>query len=84
MRNILHDIRQLLGEHAMIEPDPTVRFRQFSPSSLDISVVFFVLTDQMDEFLKVLEEINFKILGIVKNRGAEFAYPTSTVYLKQE
>ena len=83
MRNVLQDIRQLLHEHSMIEPDPTVRFRQFSPSSLDISIIFFVLTPQMDEFLKVQEEINFKILSIVTARGAEFAYPSTTVYLKQ-
>ena len=84
MKAILIDLKILLSENLMLEENPTVRFRQFGPSSMDIAVIFFVKTSEMDEFLKIQEQINFSILEIIRKHGAEFAFPSTTVYLKKD
>jgi MscS family membrane protein len=33
-------------------------------------------------YLDVKQEINLKIMEIVKKHGSDFAYPTTTVYLQ--
>ncbi|MBK8363074.1 MAG: mechanosensitive ion channel family protein [Bacteroidetes bacterium] len=80
MRAIITEIRRMLTNFTLIEPNPTVRFKQVNTSSLDITVAFFVLTPDMDEYLALQEEVNFEILKIMKANNASFATPTSTVF----
>lgn len=84
MRTITTEIRRMLSGITLIEPNPTVRFKQVGISSFDIAVTFFVLTADMDEYLALMEEVNFEILKIMKANEASFATPTSTVYYKNE
>jgi MscS family membrane protein len=82
MRAIITEIRRMLTNFTLIEPNPTVRFKQVNTSSFDITVAFFVLSPDMDEYLAIQEEVNFEILKIMKANNATFATPTSTVYYK--
>ncbi len=52
-----------------------IRFYEFGPNSINIMVLYFVNTMEYDVYLQVREEINYKIMEIVKNHHAEFAYP---------
>jgi MscS family membrane protein len=45
-------------------------------------VLYFVDTLEYDVYLDVREEINYKIIEIVRQNGSSFAYPTSTVFVK--
>ncbi|HNP48047.1 MAG TPA: mechanosensitive ion channel family protein [Bacteroidia bacterium] len=83
LKNILKEIRQLLNGHASLEPHPVVRFEHFNNNSLDILIIYVVMTPVYEEFLQVKEELNFKILEIVKNNRSEFAYPSLSVFLNQ-
>lgn len=84
MKAILNDLRTYLSQQSLLEENPTVRFRRFAESSMDISVIFFVKTSDMNVFLIITEEINFRIMEIVQKHGAEFAFPSTTVYLKKD
>ncbi|MBK6444124.1 MAG: mechanosensitive ion channel family protein [Bacteroidetes bacterium] len=83
LKSILKDIRQLLNAHSLLEPHPIVRFEQFGNSSLDILVIYVVMTPVYEEYLKVKEEINFAILEIVRKHGSNFALPTLSVFVNQ-
>ena len=57
------------------------------PNSLlcaDILVQCAVKRPDLAEFLAVQEQINLEILDIMQRQGAEFAFPSQTVYMKQE
>lgn len=84
LKNVIVEIVKAIDEHPLTEPDPVVRFLEFGPSSLDILVIYLARTPDISEFAKVKEEINYKIMEIVKRNGCDFAFPSRTVYMQKE
>lgn len=73
MEQILSGIRHELHLHERVQDELIqVSFRNITSSSLEIFVSFFVLSPLMEDFLLIQEEINFKILGLIRNAGASF------------
>ena len=81
--SIITDIKQALDEHPMVSKDVTVRFADFDTSSLNILVIYFVMSNEYETMVQVKEELNIAILGIVEKHHCKFAYPTQTLYLNQ-
>ncbi|TAE88266.1 MAG: mechanosensitive ion channel family protein [Bacteroidetes bacterium] len=81
--SIITDIKQLLDEHELVSKDITVRFADFDTSSLNILVIYFVMSNDYDMMIRVKEELNIRILEIVEKNDCRFAYPTQTLYLHQ-
>jgi len=83
LKNIISQIRVVLTEHPKIREGATVNFENFGTSSLSLLVVYFVRTSDGDEFFNVKEEINFKIMEIVRANNSDFAFPTTSVYIEK-
>lgn len=83
IKNICNELQVYLDSHPKTNNDSKVRFSEFGASSLDIMVLYFVDTEDFTEFLDVKEEINFQIMRIVKKQGADFAFPSTSVYLEK-
>lgn len=81
---IVNDIQKLIDDHPHTNQDGKVRFIAFGTSSLDIMILYFVDTMNYSIFLDVKQEINYKIMQIVKNHKSDFAYPTQTIHLQKE
>jgi len=84
LKNVVVEIVKAIDDHPLTEPDPVVRFLEFGASSLDILVIYLARTPDISEFAKVKEEINYKIMEIVKRNGCDFAFPSRTVYMQKE
>ncbi|RKQ28805.1 mechanosensitive ion channel family protein [Oceanobacillus halophilus] len=85
MQAIVDKIGSLLKNHDGIDQETIfVKFDKYNDSSLDIFLYFFTKTTVWEEFLEVKEEINYKILDIVHEEGAEFAYPTRKLYVEND
>ncbi|MBL4753199.1 MAG: mechanosensitive ion channel family protein [Flavobacteriales bacterium] len=84
IKEIVRDIQAYIDEHEKTNQDGLVRFGEFGDSSLNITVLLYVDTQSYDEYMMVLEDINFKIMEIVKKHGSDFAFPSTTVYLHKE
>lgn len=56
--------------------DGYAAFDNFGDSALNIQVVYLVINMEHSKFVKVKEEINFKLMEIVKEYRSGFAYPT--------
>ncbi|WP_367873746.1 mechanosensitive ion channel family protein [Luteolibacter sp. Populi] len=82
MRAILESMRALLDERPDIAPGSRVRFIEFTESALNLEVFCYVTTRDMNEFLKVREEIYLRIMDIVTESGSGFASPTPPVVLQ--
>jgi MscS family membrane protein len=77
IRYILGAIREMLHAHPKVDRDPArVRFTNFGPSSLDLDVFAYVKATDYGEFLGIAEDLNLRIMDIVKEAGSSFAFPS--------
>ena len=84
IKNIVKDIKKYLDNHKKtIKNFGRVKFLEFDSSSLNIMVIYYVPGTNWDSYLDIKEEINFKIMDIVKKHKSDFAFPSTTVYLKK-
>ncbi|TKC12697.1 mechanosensitive ion channel family protein [Pedobacter polaris] len=75
IRSIIEDINQCLIENPHTT-DAAVTLDSFADSSLSIQILYLVENIEFNDYLKVKEEVNFKIIDIVQKHGSDFAYPT--------
>ncbi|GAA4308090.1 mechanosensitive ion channel family protein [Nibribacter koreensis] len=84
IKSIVQDIQYFIDHYPRTNQDGRVRFMNLGPHSKDVMVLYFIDTIDWDEYVNIKEEINYKIVEIVEQHGAQFAFPTQTVYMKQE
>lgn len=79
---IVDDIRAMLMAHEKIDTSQTllVYFNQFADSSLNIMVYCFTKTTIWSEWLSVQQEVYLKMIAIVHQHNADFAFQTQTLY----
>ena len=70
-------IRSLLKNHPDVDPQViVVNFDEFGAYSLNLQVYYFTTKTSWGDYMKVKEEINLQILGLLESIGAEIAFPT--------
>lgn len=57
-------------------------FKDFGDSSLNFEIVYYIDTNDYNEFMNAQQEINLKIFEKFKEDGIELAFPTQTIYTK--
>lgn len=82
LKTIKNEIYQYLHQHANTDEHSQVFFSEFGAHSLKLQVYYFVKTNDFFDFLRVKDEINFKIYEIVTQNGGDFAFPTQTIFMK--
>lgn len=82
---IVDDIRTMLQQDENIDTSQTllVYFDAFADSSLNIMVYCFTKTTVWAEWLAAQQEVYLKIIEIVKRHGADFAFPSQTLYVEK-
>ena len=83
IKAIVNDIQEMINLHEKTNQDGRVRFQEFGSSSLDIMVMYFVNSPKWETLIDVKEDVNYKIMEIVKNHKSDFAFPSTTVYLEK-
>jgi len=58
-------------------------FQSFGDFSLNIEVVYYVLSSDYNKYMDVQQRINFGIKEAFEKEGIDFAYPTQTLYLNK-
>jgi MscS family membrane protein len=61
-----------------------ISFNEFDDSALNIQVVHWWKSTDYRAYLKDLHELNLAIKQRFEEAGLNMAYPTQTVYVKQE
>ena len=84
IKSIIQKIQGFIDEHPHTNQEGQVRFMDFGSSSLNVMVLYYIDTMDWDTYLKIKEEINFKIMEIVESEESDFAFPTQTIHLNQE
>ncbi|PCJ86389.1 MAG: mechanosensitive ion channel protein MscS [Flavobacteriales bacterium] len=83
IKAIVADIQQFIDQHPHTNQDGKVKFTEFGDSSLNILVQYYVDTMDWGVFLDVQQDINYKIMDIVKQHGSDFAFPSRTIYMEK-
>ena len=84
IKNIVKDIKLYLDNHKKtVKNFGRVKFSEFDSSSLNIMIIYYVPGTNWDTYLDIKEDINYKIMDIVKKHKSDFAFPSTTVYLKK-
>lgn len=85
MDKLVKDIKILLLNHEDVDQDfHLVNFTDFGSSSLDILVYYFTRTTDWSDHLSLRQEINLAIMRLVENSGLSIAFPSRTVYFKND
>jgi MscS family membrane protein len=83
IKAIVTDIQAMINQHPKTNQEGRVRFQEFGSSSLDIMVMYFVDSPNWEDLIDVKEDVNYKIMEIVKKHNSDFAFPSTTVYLQK-
>lgn len=75
LKKVIAEINNFLTVHPYTS-DNTVTFDSFADSALTIQILYLVENIDYNDYLKIKEEVNFKIIELVNQYGSEFAYPT--------
>lgn len=62
----------------------SARFVEFADSSLNFEVIYYVNIADYAEFVQVVERINYRLVEEFAKINANFAFPSTTVYLSKE
>ncbi len=84
IETVRNEIQKYIVDNKDILPEPCrIHFREFGDSALNFEVVCYTETSDMDEYLKIENELNLAIKKIVENNDTDFAFPTQTVYVQK-
>lgn len=79
----VNKIQEMLKNHPDIHQETIlVNFDKFNDSSLDIFLYCFTRTTAWEEYLKVKEDVNYKIMDIMESESVSFAYPSQSIYIE--
>ena len=81
MDQIVQDVNAMLQGHEEIDQDQTliVNFNGYGKSSLDFFVYTFTKTTNWVKFHEIKQDVMLRIIRIVHEHQADFAFPTTTV-----
>ena len=82
--NFKNAVRQIIESNSAFDEGYHVYFDNFGDSSLDVLVYCFVKTSAYAEYMAAKEDLMLQIMRIVEQHGLEIAFPSRTVYLREE
>ena len=74
-------VKKIIKAVKSCEPD-RVHFKEFADFSLNYEIVYFFNSGDYKEYMDAQQKINLTIKSAFEKEKIEFAYPTSTVYLR--
>ena len=92
IKKIVADMQTMIDNHPRTtnaegkkskDKEGKVRFDEFGDSSLNIFVLYYVDSPKWEDLIDVRQDVNYKIMEIVKKHNSDFAFPSTTVYLHQ-
>ncbi|MDX1411125.1 MAG: mechanosensitive ion channel family protein [Nitrospirales bacterium] len=76
LRYILVEIRKMLYAHPKVLQDPArVRLVEFGEYSLDLEIFAYIDVKGYEEYLGIIEDLNFRIMEVLSQAGSGLAMP---------
>ncbi len=85
LEKCMEDIREYLRENERIVNEPIrVELAELDDSALNINVFCYTTETDIHKFYGVLSEVNLNMKKIVEANGADFAFPSTSVYIEKK
>lgn len=85
IENLIDKIYFMLKNHPnVINDDTYVKFDEIKEDGIDIMIYVFTNSIDYASYLNAKEHINKNILEILEHENIKLAYPTSTIYVKND
>ena len=85
LRYVMAKLREMLLGHPKVSPDWLhVRFDGFGEYSLNIAIFAYIRTREWLNYRAIREDINLRIMDIIKEAGTGFAFPSQTAYFGRD
>jgi MscS family membrane protein len=87
LRNLVNSITAYLDSNPIVlrnVADPRVRIVGFGDWSIKVEVYAYVAATQVPAFLVIQQELSLAIIDIVRRSGADFAFPSQTLYVTRD
>ena len=85
MREITSNVVSMLQSHERVHDDPIrARVTDFESDAILVKVHCFMNTTDFPESLEIAEDLNYRVMEIVRGAGARFALPGRTLYMEGE
>ena len=83
---VAEGLEKMLQQDEGIDRDQTILvcFDEFADSSLNLMIYCYANTSDWIRFMKIQHNVYLKIIGVVHGLGADFAFPTRTLYLEKD
>jgi len=82
LRSIVTGVRELLTAHPKLDSlSVRVNFLRLGASSVDVDIFAYVFAIDWVDFLEIQGELLLSVMDIIKQAGAEIAFPSQTMYL---
>ncbi|SFX07959.1 mechanosensitive ion channel family protein [Marinospirillum alkaliphilum] len=84
MAGIIQQVHNYLKNHPELETDARtliVNFNTYAASSLDFFIYTFTKTTNWVEFHRIKQEVLLKVFEIIREAGADIAFPTRTLHV---
>ncbi|WP_101676029.1 mechanosensitive ion channel family protein [Alloalcanivorax mobilis] len=84
MPDIVAEVRQMLIDHEEIETDSRtliVNFDTYADSYIEFFIYTFTKTTDWVRYHEIKQDVLMRIMNIVHDRGAQFAFPTRTLHM---
>jgi len=82
--NIIREMLQARSDHFEAGKPPQVHFNDFNADSLNIVVYYWFAPPDWWAYLAFNHDFNMELLRRFNEESIEFAFPTQTLYLKQD
>ncbi len=85
LRYLLANLREMCYAHPKIDPETVrIRFAGYGASSFDVDFRIHALTQEMNEFFAIREDVLLRVNDIVAESGTSFAFPSQTLYMGRD
>lgn len=79
LKKIIEELKEVIAAHVAEHEENYVVFDSFGENSLSISMQYYIPLKPNHEFIKEKEAINFRIMQVIEEHGAEFSYPIQEI-----
>ena len=85
MEEFIAGIKEIIANNPHTRKDYYhVAFSDYASASLQVMVYFFIITDDWAVEIRERQAIYMEIYRLAEKLGVEFAFPTQTLYLRNE
>lgn len=78
------DIKEYLKNNELIVDFPLrVELEKLDDYSLNLNVFCYTVKTDVHEYKSVVNDVNYAVKKIIEDNGAEFAFPTSSIYIEK-